>query len=161
MRLILLGNAGAGKSTLSQKLIAQQPAVCLSLDAVAFENGTKRRPLSDSIRDVKHFIATHESWIIEGCYADIIEPILPDCEELIFLNPGIDVCVAHCQVRPWEPDKFRSSQEQDENQENLIAWVRSYESRTDEYGCLRHRALYESFTGKKREFTHLSQYESL
>lgn len=44
-------------------------------------------PLQDSIADVKRFIADHESWVIEGCYADIIEPILNECDELLFLKP--------------------------------------------------------------------------
>lgn len=160
MKVILLGNAGAGKSTLSGKLLAKQPAARLSLDEVAFQEGTERRPLPESIAEVRRFIAQHESWIIEGCYADIIEPILAECEELIFLNPGVETCVAHCRTRPWEPEKFGTMQEQDENLESLIAWVRSYETRTDEYGLRRHRALYESFQGKKREFNDPGQYES-
>lgn len=141
--------------------MAAQPAVRLSLDEVAFEGGTERRSLQDSCADVKGFIASHESWIIEGCYADIIELILSDCEELIFLNPGVEVCIAHCRARPWEPEKFSSHHEQDKNLENLIEWVRSYETRTDEYGLRRHRELYESFWGNKREFKTPSEYESV
>lgn len=72
MKIILLGNAGAGKSTLSRKLIAKHPAARLSLDEVAFHGGTDRRPLQDTIEDVKRWIAGRESWIIEGCYADIV-----------------------------------------------------------------------------------------
>ena len=56
MKVILLGNAGAGKSTLSRKLMAESPAACLSLDAVAFNGGIERRPLQDTIADVKQFI---------------------------------------------------------------------------------------------------------
>ncbi len=161
MKLILLGNAGAGKSTLSKKLIAKEPAARLSLDEVAFQNGAERRPLQDSIADVRKFIEANDSWIIEGCYADIIEAVLADCNELIFLNPGNDACIAHCRSRPWEPEKFSSRLEQNENLENLIEWVRSYENRTDEYGLRRHRALYDSFGGKKREFNSPAQYLSL
>lgn len=107
------------------------------------------------------FISENESWIIEGCYSDIIDSILTECEELIFLNLGVDVCVAHCRARPWEPEKFCSKEEQDKNLNNLIEWASSYETRCDEYGLGRHWALYESFNGKKREFTHPSKYESL
>lgn len=161
MKTILLGNAGSGKSTLSKKLISMQPAARLSLDEVAFLDGSLRRPLEDSIADVKRFIAAHQSWIIEGCYADIIEPILDECDELIFLNPGVAVCVAHCRARPWEPEKFRSKKEQDENLTNLIEWVAAYDTRSDEYGLSRHRALYQSFNGEKREFTNPSEYVSI
>ena len=160
MKVIILGNAGAGKSTLTRKLIAERPAASLSSDKDAFHLGTQRRSLEDSFADVKEFIATHESWIIEGCYADIIERVLPDCEELIFLNPGVEVCIAHCRARPWEPEKFSTHHEQDENLANLIEWVRSYETRTDEYGLSRHRELYESFWGNKRECNTPSDYES-
>ncbi|WP_420826350.1 AAA family ATPase [Rhabdochromatium marinum] len=61
MNVILLGNAGSGKSTFSRKLLAREPAACLSLDTVAFADGPTRRPLADSIADVRRFIATHES----------------------------------------------------------------------------------------------------
>ena len=161
MKVILLGNAGAGKSTLARKLIAKHHAARLSLDEVAFQGGTQRRPLQDSIEDVRSWIACNESWLIEGCYADIIEPLLEHCDELIFLNPGVDTCLAHCRSRPWEPEKFGSHQEQDENLENLLQWVRSYESRADEYGLSRHRKLYDSFHGKKREFNDPSEYASV
>ena len=161
MKAILLGNAGAGKSTLCKLMIAKNPAARLSLDEVAFRGDANRRPLQDSIEDVKSWISGHANWIIEGCYADIIEPVLRYCDELIFLNPGVETCVSHCRSRPWEPEKFSSRQEQDENLDNLIQWVRSYETRADEYGLSRHRALYESFHGKKSEFTHPSQYESV
>ncbi len=141
--------------------MAKQPAARLSLDEVAFEEGTQRRPIEDSIADVRAFIASHESWIIEGCYADIIEPVRCECDELIFLNPGVEVCIAHCRARPWEPEKFSSREEQDENLENLIGWVAAYDTRLDEYGLRRHRALYEAFNGKKRELNHTREYESV
>ncbi len=161
MKLILLGNAGSGKSTLSKRIISRELAVRLSLDEVAFHNGAERRPLKESIADVEEFIQSHNSWIIEGCYADIIEGVLHKCDELIFLNPGIETCIAHCRSRPWEPEKFKSRQEQDKNLNTLIEWVQSYEHRTDEYGLSRHKNLYESFNGNKRELKNTTQYETL
>lgn len=158
VRTILLGNAGAGKSTLARKLIARQPAARLSLDEVAFASGVDRRPLADSIAAVQRFIAGNAHWIVEGCYADIIEAILPACDEFIFLNPGVEACIAHCHARPWEPEKFSSSQAQDDHLNNLIAWVRTYETRTDEYGLRRHRALFDAFPGRKHELTDPGQY---
>jgi hypothetical protein len=127
---------------------------------VAFQGGTHRRPLQDSVDDVMRWIAEKESWIVEGCYADFVEPILPYCDELTFLNPGVEACIAHCCSRPWEPEKFSSHQEQDENLYNLIQWVRPYEKRDDEYGLCRHQVLYESFEGMKREINHPSEHES-
>ena len=117
VKIILLGNAGAGKSTLSMRLTTNESVARLSL--------------------------------------------LCECDELIFLNPGTDICIAHCRVRHWEPEKFSSKEEQDEHLENLIEWVAAYETRSDEYGLQRHRALYEAFQGKKRELKRPSEYESV
>jgi hypothetical protein len=36
--------------------------------------------------------------------------------------------------------------------EALLAWVREYETRDDEYGLARHRAVFEGFRGPKREY---------
>lgn len=160
MKVILLGNAGAGKSTLARRLLQRQPAARLSLDEVAFGAGSERRPLDESIAEVQAFIEKNENWIIEGCYADILEPVLEVCEELYFFNPGVEACVAHCMARPWEPEKFTSAEEQHENLQNLIDWVIAYESRDDEYGLKRHRALFQSFAGKKREFNDPREYET-
>ncbi|MCC5855409.1 MAG: shikimate kinase [Idiomarina sp.] len=161
MKVTLLGNAGAGKSSFARLLSNRNPVAYLSLDEVAFCNGAQRRELQESVADVEAFIAQHDSWIIEGCYADILEPVLTHCDMLFFLNPGVEVCIAHCLERPWEPEKFASKAEQDQHLESLIAWVRDYETRTDEYGLQRHRALFDGFSGNKREFTHSSEYSSV
>ena len=156
-----MGNAGAGKSTLAKKLVELESAAHLSLDGIAFEHGSERRPLEDSIADAKKFIDANGSWVIEGCYADILESILEYCEELIFLNPGVETCVEHCRARQWEPEKFESSQEQGKNLDNLIEWVRMYETRDDEYGLISHRALYESFDGRKGELSDPNEYTAV
>ncbi|MEW8562530.1 MAG: shikimate kinase [Candidatus Thiodiazotropha sp.] len=161
MKTVLLGNAGAGKTTLASQLIQQEPAARLSLDELAFSEGAERRSLEESIGDALQFINTNQSWIIEGCYSDIVEPLLPYANTLIFLNPGVESCIAHCKGRPWEPSKFASPELQDANLHNLLRWIREYETREDEYGLKRHRALFNSFTGTKVEYQHASEYTAV
>lgn len=160
MRVILLGNAGAGKTTMARRLMRGQPIPRLSLDEIAWAEGTERKPLEESILALRKFIDNHEHWIIEGCYSDLVEAALPFCEELLFLNPGVDTCVKHCLKRPWEPEKFPSAQAQKDMLSNLITWVREYEMRTDEYGLQRHRQIFERFPGKKREYKSIEEYVS-
>jgi len=138
---------------MARGLVAGQNIATLSLDEIAWDDGSTRKPLSESISILDEFLAKNDSWIIEGCYSDLIEYALPYCEELRFLNPGIDVCIEHCKARPWEPEKFDSPEEQREMLLTLLAWVREYETREDEYGLKRHRKIYDLFTGKKREYT--------
>ena len=158
MKVVLLGNAGAGKSTLARKLMQTESAARLSLDELAFSGGSDRRPLADSVQDAMAFIASHDSWIVEGCYADIVQPLLQHADTLIFLNPGVEACVRHCQSRPWEPEKFASREQQDSHLSFLLDWVKSYETRTDEYGLPQHRALFDAFAGHKIEYTDAAQY---
>ncbi len=153
MKVILIGNAGAGKTTLANALMAKGGASRLSLDKVAFAEAAERRPLAESIEAVQDFIHANDRWVIEGVYSDIVQPLLVYCETLVFLNPGTATCIEHCRRRPWEPEKFGSESEQLENLSNLITWVSDYETRSDEYGLNRHRRLFDGFPGRKLEFT--------
>jgi adenylate kinase family enzyme len=159
MRLVLLGNAGAGKSTMARRLIGNSEIPRLSLDEIAWDQGPRRKPLDESRSLLHQFIKANEEWVIEGCYSDLIEAALPYCTELRFLNPGIETCVAHCSHRPWEPSKFSSAEEQDAMLSQLIQWVREYETRDDEYGLKRHRQVFDRFSGAKHEYTSVASYE--
>ena len=158
MRVILLGNAGAGKSTMARRLIGSSDVPCLSLDEIAWNEGPERKPLQASFRELLRFIENNDQWIIEGCYSDLVEAALPYCTELRFLNPGIEACVANCNRRPWEPEKFSSAAEQNAMLDQLIQWVREYDSRDDEYGLKRHRQIFDSFPGRKCEYNSVASY---
>jgi adenylate kinase family enzyme len=151
-RILLYGNSGSGKTTMARALARDFGMRHLDLDALAWRAKLVRRPLADSIAMLHDFIDAHPTWVIEGCYADLIEAALPHCTELRFLNPGVEACVANCRRRPWEPTKYTSPEEQDELLDVLIAWVRQYETRQDEYSLARHRALFDRYPGSKREF---------
>jgi len=152
-RIVILGNSGAGKSTLAARLAEQHQLAHLDLDTLAWlpTSPPERAPLADSIAQLERFSRANERWVIEGCYADLLTAAAAGCTLLVFLNPGIDVCIAHCRARPWEPHKYASKREQDANLEMLIEWVRDYEVREDEFSLCSHRALYDHFDGNKRE----------
>lgn len=158
-RIILLGNAGAGKSTMARYLTQGNSIPRLSLDEIAWSEGPKRKPHKESVCELETFLKTNEHWLIEGCYGDLIKVALPYCTELRFLNPGIDVCIKHCRQRLWEPEKFASQEEQQAMVETLIEWVREYENRNDEYGLKRHREIFDTFNGSKKEYTSVSYYQ--
>lgn len=150
-RIVLFGNSGSGKTTMARTLSGESGLAHLDLDHLAWESPGVRKSAAESGEAIRAFVQAHREWVIEGCYADLLEMVLPECTELRFLNPGVEACVANCLARPWEPDKYPSKAAQDENLAFLIDWVRAYETRSDEYSLARHRALFEGFAGAKVE----------
>src|SRR5690606_1506219 len=129
----------------------QREIPVLSLGEIAWQAGVQRRPPAESRDALLAFIGPHEQRPIEGCYGDLVENALPHCEDPIFLNPGVDACVPHCPQRPWGPSQCASAQEQQAALAGLLEWVKTYETRADEYGLARHRQIYDGFPGRKRE----------
>jgi adenylate kinase family enzyme len=154
-RWLVIGNSGSGKSTLARELARAHELAHLDLDSVAWEPAQPltRRAIADSLADIRGFMAERPRWVIEGCYADLLEPLLAHADALRFLNPDVEVCVAHCRARPWEPHKYASKAEQDRNLEFLLNWVREYPTRGGPLGLAAHRALFEAFTGDKLELS--------
>ncbi len=158
MRVVILGNAGSGKTTLARRLIGDRDVALLPLDDIAWNPGPERKPPAESVAAVSQFIDAHEEWIIEGCYGDLVQAALPRCTELLFLNPGVEACIAQCQARPWEPGKFDAPAAQQAMLDVLLPWVREYTARSDEFGLDRHRAIFDAFEGTKREYTAAADY---
>lgn len=151
-RIVIFGNSGSGKTTMARALAREHGLAHLDMDSLAWASPGVRAEAEASARAIRAFVDANAAWVVEGCYGDLIEQILPHATEVRFLNPGVDACVAHCRARPWEPDKYPSKEAQDEKLAFLLGWVREYETRTDEYSLARHRALFDAFPGSKREY---------
>jgi adenylate kinase family enzyme len=157
-RILIFGNSGAGKSTLAKSLAGALALAHLDLDILAWQRAEApaRRVLGESKAEIEKFTADNKGWVIEGAYADLLALLLDECSELVFLNPGVEVCIENCRARPWEPHKYADKESQDRNLEFLLGWVREYETRDDEYSLSGHRWLFDRFNGVKREFKSLS-----
>jgi len=153
MRVAILGNSGSGKSTVARSLAARAGAALLDLDTVAWEPGqiaVARSPQAAQA-DVQAFCAGHEHWVVEGCYASLVNVALEFAPRLLFLNPGEQQCLENCRARPWERHKYASKAEQDERLEFLLAWVREYYTREGDMSLAGHRASFDAYAGPKQE----------
>ena len=150
---MVLGNSGSGKTTLARTLGDEHELAHLDLDTIAWTEPGIRRPLAESVEAIHAFDAAHRAWVMEGSYASLARAALPLCTEVVFLNPGVEACVANCERRPWEPEKYASPEAQTARLPFLLDWVRSYATRDDEYGLAQHRAVFEAFDGPRREIT--------
>ncbi len=157
MRVLVYGNAGSGKSTYAAALARQHAMPHLDLDTVFWEREkiAVRRAPADVRADLEAFVDRHSRWVIEGCYGELVEFVMADCTELVFLNPGEAACLANCRARPWEPHKYASPVEQDRMLPALLDWVRDYYHRDSEASLREHRRLFAAFDGPKRELAEL------
>jgi adenylate kinase family enzyme len=155
MRIVILGNSGSGKSTLAREFAASRYLTALDLDAVAWERGKIGVPRNtrDAIADVHAFCNSTEQWVIEGCYASLAQAALEWSPVLLFLEPGVDICLNNCRNRPWEPHKFPSKQEQDDKLDFLLSWVREYYERDDDHSLAAHQQLFAAYAGRKYKLT--------
>lgn len=153
MQLSILGNSGSGKSTLAKWVANRHRAALLDLDTVAWVPGqiAVPRPEAEAGADVLAFCKRSADWVIEGCYANLIEASLALQPKLVLLNPGVEQCLSNCRARPWEPHKYPSKEEQDERLAFLEAWVCDYETRAGPMSLAAHRALFDAYAGPKLE----------
>jgi len=156
-RIVVFGNSGSGKSTLAKELAATHSCPHLDLDTVAWDetnsNPPTRKSLASSMEQLKPFLMENSQWVVEGCYADLLGAIIPSSTEIIFLNPGVATCQENCRDRPWEPHKYDSPEAQNANLSMLMTWIEQYSQREDEFSLAAHEALFQAYTGFKREFT--------
>jgi adenylate kinase family enzyme len=155
MRVAIIGNSGSGKSTLAGQLCANHVAHTLDLDTIAWEPAQIPVPRDAdlALSDLRRFCESHEHWIVEGCYGNLIEASLAYGPELIFLNPGLERCLSNCRARPWEEHKYSSKQEQDSKLAFLLQWVTDYYTRDGEMSLGAHKDLFEHYRGHKRMLT--------
>jgi len=164
-KTLIFGNSGSGKSTLAKKLAKEKGLAHLDLDTLAWQPVTppERMTITESSRLINAFTHANTSWVIEGCYTDLLE--LLNCEnetgsgnssiDIIFLDLSISQCISNAKNRPWEPHKYNSKQAQDDNLDMLITWIKDYDTRVDTFSKHAHQKFYENFQGTKKHITSL------
>ena len=155
MRFAIIGNSGSGKSTLARELTSLYRLASLDLDTVAWEPGRIAEPRDPyaAISEVARFCDANHNWVVEGCYAGLVNIALLRMPALLFVEPGLDICLANCRSRPWEPHKYKTKQGQDEMLEFLLRWVSEYYQRDGDQSLAAHRNLFEAYRGPKFELT--------
>ncbi|WP_019026633.1 hypothetical protein [Colwellia piezophila] len=151
-KLLIFGNSASGKSTLAKQLAKTENLAHLDLDLLAWQatNPPIRMPLAESALAIEQFMHQHNSWVIEGCYSDLLGIAQANSSAIIFMNLSIDDCIANANNRAWEPHKYESKSAQDANLTMLIEWISQYELREDTFSKAAHVEFYQSYIGEKK-----------
>src|SRR6478736_2500501 len=177
MKVLVFGNSGSGKSTYARALAARESLAHLDSDsivwglgepgkiavlkrAIATEASTRQlqRPDEAIAASLRNFIDSHAAWVIEGCYGELVRAASAHCTMLVFLNPGIDACLANNLKRPWEPHKYASLELQNSMLGQLQEWVAGYYQREDAWSYRIHREIFDAFAGPKVEHHEIDAY---
>lgn len=150
-RIVIFGNSGSGKSTLAKHLSKTHQLPHLDLDTLAWQDihPPTRKPISESLTTIQAFITQHPCWVIEGCYSDLIQPILAPCNEIFFMDLPTQACIENAKSRPWEPHKYHSKEAQNANLDMLVEWIAQYDARNDTFSKTAHQSLFDQFRGTK------------
>jgi adenylate kinase family enzyme len=161
MRIAIIGNSGSGKSTLAAWLAHRTHADLLDLDNVAWAPNSiaVARPATEAENDVRAFCAARTSWVVEGCYANLVQISLQFAPRLVFLNPGEQQCLENCRARPYEAHKYASKEEQDQRLDFLLSWVSQYYTRSGEMSLSAHTTCFNGYSGERQELRLLPRLE--
>jgi len=153
-KIVIFGNSGSGKSTLAKQYVKKYNLIHLDLDTLAWQdtNPPTRKKIENSAKQINQFTEENESWVIEGCYSYLLTLVIKQSTDMIFLNLPIENCISNCINRPWEPHKYESAEQQNQNLEMLLDWVKQYPIRNDEFSLQAHQELFKEFMGNKKEY---------
>lgn len=85
-RITVIGNAGAGKTTLSRILAARYQLPLTHVDSIQFTAGMNIRPHAESIA-ILNKIQAEDKWLIDGYGPlDILEKRLELADKIIFID---------------------------------------------------------------------------
>ncbi|MFO1014872.1 MAG: MATE family efflux transporter [Caulobacteraceae bacterium] len=84
-RIVVMGGAGAGKSTLARALGAAHGLEVIHMDRLVFGPKWRRRPDAEVIEDLRNLLG-RDRWIVEGVYPFIWPLTLPQADLVIWIE---------------------------------------------------------------------------
>src|SRR4051812_6554459 len=96
-RILVTGNAGAGKSTLAQHLGQVLGLPVYGLDQIVWQSGWRKTPTQLRRQRIQELISSSDEWIIEG----VSQAVLEAADAVIFIDAPRIVCFWRCAKRNW------------------------------------------------------------
>lgn len=153
LKLVMIGNTGAGKSWLSRHIARMLKIPVYHLDQIYWKPGSfteKQSPeyVSKKIKD----IVIQEKWIVEGSYGDLALECLKNATLLFWLNPSKEENIQNLQMRGTQEENWKDKGLAKDSFMELINWAHSYWDRTDVFSFPFHERIFNEFKGEKIRF---------
>ena len=100
-KIVIIGSAGVGKSTLARDLGFILQINVVHLDRIFWEPGWKEKPRDVRIEILQELVRERQ-WIIEGTYLGSSEPRLNAADAIIFLDIHPALCLKRIFKRHYE-----------------------------------------------------------
>lgn len=147
LRTLIVGNSGAGKTWLAERIANRTGAVCIDLDSIHWLPGGYDAPREhdDAVRMLKH-AAKADRWVIEGIYGSLASEVLAESTALIWLCIDDAECVDNIRRRGMRRGANAASFAA------LLEWASSYRARRGSSSYAAHRQLFDAYRADKRIF---------
>ena len=108
-RIAIIGPTGSGKSTLTKIIAEKYHLPCCHLDQLSHLQGTQwqERPKEEFYQLHDNYLATHDTWVIDGNYSACLPQRLAAADCIIWLNYNCFLCVLYV-IKRYLFDKKRN-----------------------------------------------------
>jgi len=149
-KIIIIGNSGSGENWLGKKLASVLDISHISLDNIFWEPGGYNRKRNESDVEADIYKIQHSvTWIVEGVFGHIVEPLIDFADTLIYVNLSWDECRNNLLNRGSESSKQLEPKKYKENFQALLKWASEYEVRDSKASKKLHNLLFENFSRQK------------
>ncbi len=99
-RILIVGGAGAGQSTLAREVARRLDLPLIHLDRHYWRPGWIAAPDADFRAEVAR-LAARPAWVMDGNYAGTLDLRLPHADLLVLCDPPRLLCLARVLRRRW------------------------------------------------------------
>ncbi len=150
MKIVIIGNAGSGKTWLSNKLNTTHHWPITHLDDLFWEpSGFNKKRSQSTITQMTQTALQNDSWISEGVFGDLARDFITQCSLLLWLDLDWRLCESRLHKRFALNKGNENRSETAESFQALLKWATEYYERTGLRSHQGHQHIFSSFSGEK------------